>query len=292
MIRKTVNSNISTTTMLMRLSISRWGASKKDQKESREICERKNAEKGAASVLIQLVPKEELKAINNAAFKVNQIWHRYTLPWIDDGVGILPARCYEKCAKEISEAIKYFDEKVDEFLARFPKIVENLPTHLGELIKTNTLPNIGELKSKFSISVIYQPVPQASDFNVSLSNDDAINEIRRNITNSVNNATQLAMTSLYDDLYKLVSKIKDTTAVKDKIFRDSLISNLREFCERLPDLNIIKDERLNKLCRECKEQLGSIDPQDLRDNNRIRKQTAEKANNIIENIRKIDLDMK
>ena len=283
--------NVGTIAMLMRIKISQWGASKKDKQESREVCEKNKAEKGAANVFVQLVPKGDLKSIQNAAFKAKKVWHRYTLPWIDDGVGILAAKCYERCEKEMNQAIEYFNQTVDDFLIRYPEIVKNSPPHLGELLRNNPLPNIEELKAKFRIEVSYQPVPQASDFRVSL-NDNAINEIRRNITNSVNNATQFAITSLYDELFRLVSKIKDTTAVKDKIFRDSLIGNLKEFCEMIPDLNIMKDERLNTLCRECKQQLTSIDPQDLRDNNRIRKQTSEKADKIIENIRKIDLDMK
>lgn len=286
----TTETNISTVAMLMRLSISRWGASQKDQKESKDLCVKKNAKKGAANVVIQLIPKTELKEIDNASFLVKKIWHRYTLPWIDDGVGILPAKSYEKCSKEIIEAINYFNQKVDDFINRWPRILENTPPHLGEFLKNNPLPSIEAIRNKFSITVSYQPIPQASDFKTSLY-DDAVAEIRRSITNSVNNATQNAMTSLYEELYKLVSKIKETTALKDKIFRDSLISNLKEFCERLPNLNITNDIRLKNLSKECKEQLATIDPQDLRENKYYRERKSKKADEIMKKIRKIDLDL-
>ena len=42
--------NVGTIAMLMRIKISQWGASKKDKQESREVCEKNKAEKGAANV--------------------------------------------------------------------------------------------------------------------------------------------------------------------------------------------------------------------------------------------------
>ena len=59
----------------------------------------------------------------------------------------------------------------------------------------------------------------------------------------------------------------------------------------MPGLNINDDPKLEELRRLCDEQLVNIDPQTLRDNKRVRKATAEKAKEIMECMRKIDLDM-
>lgn len=276
--------------MLMRLKVSNWGASKKDDQESKEVCERNHALNGSANVFVQLIPKSELKSLQRAAYNVKKIWWRYTLPWIDDGIGILPASCFDRCDKEVTAGIEIFQQKVEEFLERYPDIVKNASPNLGELLKNNPLPTAEEVRSKFKIEVNYLPIPSAKDFKVT-GKDIAVDRIRRNITNSVNSATQAAITGLYDELYELVKKIKETTNVKDKIFRDSLIGNLKDFCERLPELNIIQDEKLNEISQEVFESLAKVDPEDLRKDKKLRKATSAKADELLENIRKIDLDL-
>jgi hypothetical protein len=288
---KTKENNVSNVAMLYRLKISKWGASQKDNNESHKVCLQNNAKDGAANVFIQLVPKEELKDIQRAANKVRAIWMRYTLVWLEEGIRILPARSYDKFTAEIKLAVDEFDLEVKNFIARYPEIVKNASPILGELLKNNPLPSVEELKYKFTIRQDVLPIPKPSDFQISSIGDEPLNEIRKNIANAVINATEDAVKKLYDELYNLVSKIKDTTNVKDKIFRDSLIGNLKDFCERLPDLNIINDENLNNLCKDCVKQFAKINPQELRDDENLRKETSLKAETFLNNIRKIDLDM-
>lgn len=290
---KTKETNVSAVAMLHRLKISRWGASQKDDSESRKVCERNCAQDGAANVFVQLVPKSELKQIQKTANNVRAIWARYTLPWLEEGIRILPAKSYDKFTAEMKLAVKEFEVTVKDFIARYPDIIKNSKPILGELLKNNPLPTVEELQSKFTIRQDILPLPKPEDFKIFNMDNEPLQEIRRNIANAVMNATQDAVKKLYEELFGLVSKIKETTGVKDKIFRDSLIGNLKDFCERLPDLNIINDENLNTLCKECIKEFTKIDPKDLRENETVRLETSKKAEKFLENIniRKIDLDL-
>lgn len=65
---------------------------------------------------------------------------------------------------------------------------------------------------------------------------------------------------LRDAVSKLSAKLHDTEA----IFRDSIISNLRDICELIPRLNFTGDADLEYFAAKVISDLGTLDPEDLR----------------------------
>ena len=87
---------------------------------------------------------------------------------------------------------------------------------------------------------------------------------------------------LYDGLKTLVEKVNERLSDPDKEFRDSLIGNLREFCERLPRLNLTNDQQLEEYREEIVASLGQFEPDLLRSNDLVRQTVAERAREITE----------
>ena len=61
-----------------------------------------------------------------------------------------------------------------------------------------------------------------------------------------------------------------------KIFRNSLISNLKDFCELIPKLNLTNDSKLEEFRKDITQKLTTLRPDNLRDSKAERK-TAHKA---------------
>jgi len=75
---------------------------------------------------------------------------------------------------------------------------------------------------------------------------------------------------------RLIS-LNDSRAVHDgqpKVFRDSAVENLREFFERFRRLNIRSSPELDALVEQAQQTINGIEPQTLRDSNRLRQMVA------------------
>ena len=59
-----------------------------------------------------------------------------------------------------------------------------------------------------------------------------------------------------------------------KVFRDSAVENLREFFERFRRLNIRSSPDLDALVEQAQQTITGIEPQTLRDSNRLRQMVA------------------
>ena len=97
--------------MLVHLSISRWTARSKDRTAGEDISQQKKAEADVANVWVQLVPKDEMKEVYRSSGAIRKIWIKYTLPWMDEGIRILPSDLYVKFSGEVKKAITE-DQKI------------------------------------------------------------------------------------------------------------------------------------------------------------------------------------
>jgi hypothetical protein len=70
-----------------------------------------------------------------------------------------------------------------------------------------------------------------------------------------------------------------------KIFRDSLIENLSNFCELIPKMNLTQDNNLEELRKEAVKKLAELKPIDLRESRKDRRKAHKSAKEIMEKIK-------
>ena len=75
----------------------------------------------------------------------------------------------------------------------------------------------------------------------------------------------------------MMEKLQD----KEGIFRDSLVTNIRDLCELIPRLNFTDDARLEELRTQAEKDLAAYDPEDLRKNQFARMETADAAADLL-----------
>ena len=90
--------------------------------------------------------------------------------------------------------------------------------------------------------------------------------------------SDLAEEAFTAELAKLVSHLTERLSGQEdgrqKIFRDSAIENLTEFFGRFRELNVRSSEQLDQLVGQAQRVIRGVEPQDLRDNARLRQHVA------------------
>jgi hypothetical protein len=64
-------------------------------------------------------------------------------------------------------------------------------------------------------------------------------------------------------------------------FRDSVVGNIRELLDTLPTLNITEDKNLTEIAQQIEQELCAHTPDELREDEAARKQTAQAAGQIL-----------
>lgn len=294
-------SNLSERAMLTYLRICRWNGSRQNADVAAELCRDKGAEDDAATVVINYVPREKLRTLKKKASRVHHVWTKWSRPWMDGGTRIISNHNLSLFRKELDEAIAAYDAEAQRWIAEeYPTILEQMPARLASLLDGRQMPTASELLSRFRIVSRMFPVPSQKALEDFRLEGEGSEEVKKQMLADLNQGlkeqTFAAMTEVWDEFRTLVGRVQDRLSDPENKFKDSLIENLRAFCERLPSDNFSDDPRLEQIRQEVIKSLD-VDPQDLRDNPMFRKGIAKKAAVIAEKItttakaRKINLDL-
>ena len=272
--------NLNEKAMLVDMTISIWTGRTKDSMVSNEVRSAKNADVDAGAWWTYLIPKKNLHPIMNAQGKIRTAFRNMTLPWNDAGMRILPAKMFDEYTKVIREHKEYFNEVVEEFLKEYPEIKRNAKKRLGKLAENKDIPTVEQIRSRFGIRTTILPLPSSGDFRVDLGDVDT-KAIKKQIEATMNATMKTAMSDIWNRLTDLVGKIESTMKDEKKVFRGSLISNLTDFCELIPKLNVTDSDELEKMRSLVVNKLGKLSPDDVRGNAIVRQKAAKDAKAVL-----------
>jgi hypothetical protein len=277
--------SLSSRAMLCSLSISVWSARKHDTEASEEIARQHGAETDAGRYHKVLLPKAALAEIHKIVSEARQQHYFVTLPWDDNGYRVLPAAAYLDHTEKMRALSNRFTPAVETLVSQFGQLVEEAKVRLGGLFRIGDYPAPEELRSKFSFETKVMPLPDASDFRVTLGEEEK-ERIKRQITAVVEASLQVASRELWQRLYDAVSHLAERLQaykVSDEgiehPFRDSVVTNLVKLVDILPKLNITGDMELEQLAAQVRVSL-LVDPQQLRNSEALRTVTAKTASEI------------
>lgn len=273
-------SNLAEKAMLVRLSISQWTARKYDRKVSNDVATMHSAAADAGRYNKLLIAEDAIKEINKLVSEARNYHYTNTLPWHDDGARILPAKNFMQYSSEMRKRRGSFEKAVGSFLANYDTYVETAKARLGGMFKAEDYPDMDRLQTKYGFDVAIEPIPVASDFRVSLQSED-VESIQRSIEDRMVSAQRIAMNDLWNRIHTSVSHMADKLGSSDAIFRDSLVGNLDELVDLLPRLNINEDVDLDQVRQDIARRLCKHSPDTLRQDNRVRKEVAKSAQDIL-----------
>lgn len=268
--------------MLVNLSISSWTASKKDRAASTDIKKSKGANDKAGWFNKRLIDPTALQTVGKVEGQARAMHYSMTLPWGDNGDRILPAAAYMDYMDKLRGLRVDFEHAVSDFVRDYPQRVQDARVMLGTMYDPADYPEPGQIKHRFSIHTVFTPVPSAADFRVDVAVEEQ-DEIRKSITASVEKRLQNATRECWVRLTDVVECMARALEDPDRVFRDSLVENIRATCEILPKLNLTSDYQLDATIKHVRNTL-LIEPDSLRRDKKLRAVTAEQAQIIYEGI--------
>ena len=153
------------------------------------------------------------------------------------------------------------------FIEDFDDYVEQARLDLGKLFRIEDYPSKDQLRDRFSIRYRIKPAPDAEHFIAQLASDDT-DRVKRDIERHIEEQLHDAVGDLYRRLAEAVERVSERLNEdgdgKPLVFRETMISNIRDLVDVVPQLNIFGDQRLAGLCEEVKDRIAGVEPDSLR----------------------------
>ena len=253
--------------MLVGLHIAAWSGRLYDRQASDHVAVAHEASTGAGRYNKRLLPKAAFAALTATMSEARTKHYANSLPWDDKGARLLTVANYE----HYTELMDGFRERVVRQRARFIEdyddYVDQARLDLGKLFRIEDYPSKEDLQGKFAIRYRITPVPDADHFIAQLASDDT-ERVKRDIESHIEEQLHGAVGDLYrrfgEAIERVSERLREGDDGKPLVFRDTMISNIRDLVDVVPRLNIFGDEALAQLCAQVKEKIASVEPDALR----------------------------
>ncbi len=264
--------NLTHDAMIVNLRISSWSGRLHDRDASRQVAIAHHADASAGRYNKRLLPKTALAPLANVMSRARTAHYVNTLPWDDHGSRLLPVANYDRYVTALDDLTEEMVRERNRFVALYDDYRDQARIDLGRLFRMADYPSKDALRDRFRIVYRIDPVPDAGHFLVRLA-DGETERIRSDIETGIREKLNDAVTDLYrrlgDAVEKVSERLREDEDGKPLVFRDSLIGNIRDLVDVVPQLNIFGDADLAHLCAQVRERIASVEPDTLRPSRRF-----------------------
>ncbi len=273
--------NLSLKAMLVGLAIHGWQARKYDRKISAEIAEQHAATADAGRFNKHLLPGDagSYEAVHKKGRELRTFYYEKTLPWSKDGQRILPTANYETFSEGVRKFKREYALLAEDFIREYPILKEDARVLLNGMYNDMDYPTAEEMHAKFSVEIETLPLPSAADFRVTLA-DAEVARIQREIEARLQQEVAKANKDLWNRLRNAVDNMVNRLGNPESKFHDTLVRNLEDLVELIPNLNLTGDQDLEAVRAKVEEVLVVHAPQTLRDDSVLRARVAAQAKEI------------
>ena len=270
--------------LTVRLKRTMYVPAKQDKAATAVVASTMNCSKKAGKYTKALLRGcKELKDCQHAFQDVYKFVNENTLPWMDDGVRVLPNENYLDFTAELGRLKAKCEAAADRLEAVWDTAILADKAYLGNMFDPSDYPDAATMRAKWSVSVMYAPVPDSRDFRIDMDEcdkkalDDAIAEVERG-------STTYLLEQLLAPVSAMVEKLNVPIGQEGSIFRDTLVSNIHSICERAKKLNINHDNRVDEIVSEMEHAMKHVDASSLRESQVVRATTAKQMEKIQEKL--------
>ena len=215
----------------------------------------------------RLLPRAALAAVTATMREARSRHYAQSLPWDDKGSRLLTVANYEHYTGIMDGLRERLVSQRARFIEDYDDYVEQARLDLGKLFRIEEYPSKEDLRDRFSIRYRITPVPDADHFIARLASDDT-DRVKRDIERHIEEQLHDAVGDLYrrlaDAVERVSERLNEDGDGKPLIFRDTMISNIRDLVDVVPRLNIFGDQSLARLCEEVKDRIAGVEPDSLR----------------------------
>lgn len=280
--------SIASSAMFAELSIGNWTARKLDRTATKQTTAANGASDDAGAFHKKLIASPTLEAVQkHIAYTRANVHYRLTMPWSDMGLRLLPTAVFADYYKEITAAEQEFHRLVAEFLQEYEWAKAQAQARLGNLFSEDDYPTVEAVASKFRFRHTQTPIPDVDDFRLNIGHE-AESALKTQYQNFYTAQIDAAMRDVWQQTYDALMKMSERLDYSDKedkatrkIFRDSLVENVRDLLALLPKFNITQDQRLENMRVRLEDAMLGVSADALRDDDDLRLDTKAKVDGIL-----------
>lgn len=227
----------------------------------------------------RLVDRDALKAIESIRGEARSWLAAQSLPFPLDGAVFVPSEQIERIDAELAKFCARYEAAIDDFVADYPTLREAARTQLGSLYSVADYPQ--NIRPSFGFSWRFLSLAPASE--AQLVNPALVAKEREKFQALMANAAEAAVTELRTRFASCVDHVVERLAGDDgkpKVFRDSLVSNLRDFLDGFASLNVCDDRALTDLVERARATIDGVEPNDLRKDENLRAHVVSKMGDV------------
>lgn len=161
-------------------------------------------------VIHSVVPPAMLKGVKEYAGALRRMHYRYSAPWDDNGLRLVP-----------SQTLFEYSEKMREYRDTFDTLVDNLLPRLRDCIEDGYADRFSDLRARFGTRLTFYPVPDGDK--LPLIVDTVTASVRSSIVESMNADSQVRtaeisrgiVEAIYKRMLRATLKTEDAERILD-----------------------------------------------------------------------------
>lgn len=227
----------------------------------------------------------ETELIDNVKHKIDKNWlaplkklrsrareylynRAYTFPI--PGFIFVPSGNIIKIDDAMQSFSREFDDLVNQFIVKYPGYIDEMRQRLGSLY--NPLDYPPNIRQYFAFTWRFLSLHHEN--NAELLSPETIRREEASFRQMVEEFRETAMTTLRTTFTEMVNRTVERLSGEKKIFRDTLVGNIREFIDGFSTMNINDDAELAAAVEKCNKILSGVSIDAIRSNDQFRHSIA------------------
>lgn len=278
----TTESSIFKKGCLVHLTCSIWGGRVKLPSSSIRV----DAAPEFVNATKYLVDRDCLKPIEKIRNEARSYVYSKTLPFPLPGLLFVPLGMISVIDKKMEELNTKFMFEASNFASNYQTFIENAKEKLNGLFNPLDYPQDIWKCFSFTWKYITLDAPNRTQ----MISPEVYEREKAKFEQTMAEFSATATNTLRTTFAEMVDHIVDRLSGERKVFKNSLIGNIKEFIDDFKALNINDDAELGKMVEKCNSILSGVDVDSIRDNDQFRQSIANSISTVQDELNKIMVD--
>ena len=263
---------------LVQLETSCWAARRKVPSKTLLNGNHQDVDATMVNASKRLVDGDSLAKVESLRSEARAWLYTQSLPFPIDGVVFVPVDSIERVDARLAEFSDKYEQAVEAFCADYPVLREAARSRLGSLYSEADYPAVVRQRFAFAWRFLNLAPADAKVLTPALVQSEQ-EKFRRLVAAAADAAVAELRARFAACVDHLVDRLSGDDG-KPKVFRDSLVGNMRDFLDGFAALNVCDDAELAALVERARGAVDGVAPGDLRQDESLRAHVAEQFANV------------
>lgn len=222
------------------------------------------------------INRKHLESINKVRNMAKTFIYKRSLPFKIPGIIFIPRDMIDTVDQQMQRYEREFQAEVTAFEHNYRQYIDEAQAKLGKLFNPLDYPR--DIRNYFSFrwDFIHFSAPDQTQ----IISNEILQREQQKYQQTIEEFRETAITTLRTTFVEMVNHIVERLSGERKIFKDSLIGNIREFINDFSALNITDDGELASAVEKCHRLLDGVSVDVIRNNDRFRLDIANKMSEV------------